>query len=86
MSSATLERQTFTTNRTLEFFTEKELQMQIGHGRALWPIALLKELIDNALDACEQVGIASEIEVRVEPDVVTVRDNGPGGRQQRNVS
>ncbi len=76
--SATLDRQLFTTNRTLEFFTEKELQMQIGHGRPLWPIALIKELIDNALDACEQAGIPPEIEITVEPDAVTVRDNGPG--------
>jgi len=36
----------------LEFFTEKELQLQIGQPKQCWPIALLKELIDNALDAC----------------------------------
>ena len=52
-----LERTTFETNRELEFFSEKELSMQIGHGRDLWPVALTKELIDNALDACETAGI-----------------------------
>ena len=32
--------------------------MQIGHERSWWPEALLKELIDNALDAYESAGIA----------------------------
>jgi DNA topoisomerase VI subunit B len=78
MSAATLERTTFSTSRVLEFFTEKELQMQIGHAKHLWPIALVKELIDNALDACEDAGVQPKVEVGVEPDAVSVRDNGPG--------
>jgi len=73
-----LERTTFTTSRLLEFFTEKELTMQIGYEKDHWPIALLKELLDNALDACETAGIAPTITVTVEPDVLTVHDNGPG--------
>lgn len=52
----TLQRATFTTNRIMEFFSEKELQMQIGYARDAWPVALVKELIDNALDACEGGG------------------------------
>jgi DNA topoisomerase VI subunit B len=76
--AAALERATFQTSRLLEFFSEKELQMQIGHDKALWPIALLKELIDNALDACESTDITPEITVTIEPDAVSVRDNGPG--------
>jgi len=76
--SATLERVAFTTSRMLEFFTQKELQMQIGREPSSWPIVLLKELIDNALDACEQAGTAPDITVTVEPDLVSVRDNGPG--------
>jgi DNA topoisomerase VI subunit B len=75
---AMLSRTTFETSRLLEFFSEKELQMQIGHNKALWPVALVKELIDNALDACESAGIAPEITIAVEPDAVSVRDNGPG--------
>jgi DNA topoisomerase VI subunit B len=73
-----LERTTFHTSRLLEFFSEKELQMQIGFPKELWPIALLKELIDNALDACETAGMPPDIEVTVAPDRVTVRDHGPG--------
>ncbi|MBV9866781.1 MAG: DUF2399 domain-containing protein [Abitibacteriaceae bacterium] len=73
-----LKRATFSTDRALEFFSEKELTMQIGHARNLWAIALVKELIDNALDACESAGIAPQITVIVEPDAVSVQDNGPG--------
>jgi DNA topoisomerase-6 subunit B len=76
--TATLQRSTFSTSRALEFFSEKELQMQIGHSRMYWPIVLVKELIDNALDACEQAGIAPDITISLERDAVTVRDNGPG--------
>ena len=74
----TLERTTFETSRLLEFFSEKELTMQIGRGRRQWPLALLKELIDNALDACEIAGPPPSIAVRLDPDALTVADNGPG--------
>jgi DNA topoisomerase VI subunit B len=73
-----LDRTTFQMSRVLEFFSEKELQMQIGFSRGAWPIALLKELMDNALDACETASILPDIEVMLEPDALTVRDNGPG--------
>jgi DNA topoisomerase VI subunit B len=73
-----LQRETFEINRALEFFTERELSMQIGCAKNWWPMALLKELIDNALDACEGAGIAPRVSVTVEPDSVSVSDNGPG--------
>ena len=73
-----LERTTFEVSRELEFFSEKELQMQIGHGKHWWPVAILKELIDNALDACETSNIAPEIEVTIDENGFSVRDNGPG--------
>ena len=76
--STTLQRTTFETSRLLEFFSEKELQMQIGFARWHWPLALLKELIDNALDACETAGILPEIAITLEPDALSIRDNGPG--------
>lgn len=75
---ATLERITFETSRELEFFTEKELQMQIGHDIDYWPVAILRELIDNALDAWESAGVTPAIEVQIEADAFTVQDNGPG--------
>ena len=55
-----LERTTFEVSRELEFFSEKELQTQIGQSKQWWPVAILKELIDNALDACETANIAPE--------------------------
>jgi len=76
--TATLKRATFETSRLMEFFSERELTMQIGHDRDWWPAALLKELLDNALDACETAGVAPEIKVMVTDDSVTVTDNGPG--------
>ena len=52
--------------------------MQIGYPAPLWPVALVKELIDNALDACESASIRSEIAITIESDSVSVADNGPG--------
>lgn len=78
MSAPTLDRQTFTLSRALEFFSERELTTQIGYDRAWWPIALVKELIDNGLDACENAGRPPEISITVAPDAVTVQDSGPG--------
>lgn len=74
----TLQRTTFSISRELEFFTEKELRLQIGHGPELWPLALVKEQIDNGLDAAEAAGVPPAITVTVTPDTVSVADNGPG--------
>ena len=71
-------RTAFKTSRLLEFFKPEELRMQIGANTSSWPLALLKELIDNALDACETVSIAPEITVTVGQDFLRVKDNGPG--------
>lgn len=73
-----LERSTFQVNRSMEYFSEKELQRQIGRGVDWWPVALLKELIDNGLDACEMHDVDPVIEVEVGEDYFSVQDNGPG--------
>jgi DNA topoisomerase VI subunit B len=78
MSAATLDRVTFTTSRLLEFFSEKELTTQTGHGKTQWPLVTIKELVANALDAAEEAGTAPVIAVTVDSDGVTVTDNGPG--------
>jgi DNA topoisomerase VI subunit B len=79
MSTAVLTRQMFTTSRELEYLTESELVTQTGYPRSLWwPGVLVKELLDNALDACEQAGVNPDIAVTVTPTGVTVTDNGPG--------
>lgn len=73
-----LERTTFSTSRLLDFVSEKELTLQCGYGPEAWPLVILKELVDNALDACEEQGIAPEVTVTVEDDAITVADNGCG--------
>ena len=54
--TATLQRTTFETSRLLDFCSEKELTAQTGHDREQWPLVVLKELLDNALDSCEEAG------------------------------
>lgn len=77
-NGATLNRTAFVTDRAMEYFTEKQLTQQIGCRSEHWPLALLKELIDNALDAGELAGVAPHISVTVETDALSVEDNGPG--------
>jgi hypothetical protein len=42
------------------------------------PHVILKELIENSLDPCEEAGVAPVIDVEVSDDGVAVTDNGPG--------
>jgi DNA topoisomerase VI subunit B len=76
--SAVLERTTFRTSRLLDFASEKELVAQTGHQRDAWPVVLLKELVDNAIDAAEEAGTSPVIAVTIDRTGITVEDNGPG--------
>jgi DNA topoisomerase VI subunit B len=62
----------------MDFFSEKELTAQIGHGKADWPLVLLKECLDNSIDAAEDAGVAPSVAVAVNQTGITVADNGPG--------
>jgi len=73
-----LNRTTFHTSRLLDFCSEKELTAQMGHEREHWPLVVVKELLDNALDACEEAGTAPTIAVAVDATSILVSDNGPG--------
>lgn len=73
-----LNRETFETSRQLEYFTEKELRAQIGHDMIFWPAAILRELIDNSLDACETTHGSPVIEIEYTNSYFSVTDNGPG--------
>jgi len=56
-----LKRHVFTTSRELEYFSEAELVAQTGYDKKeWWPRVLVKEMVDNALDACEQAGVAAQ--------------------------
>jgi len=72
------ERQAFTTSRLLEFCTVTELTNLVGFEPDWWPVVAVKELIDNALDACEEAEITPEIIITVSKAAITVADNGPG--------
>jgi DNA topoisomerase VI subunit B len=76
----TLQRVAFQTSRLAEFCSIKELTAQTGHGPEEWPLVIAKELLDNALDACEEAEIAPEIsiEVSTERGEIVITDNGPG--------
>ena len=63
MTAKQLARTTFSTSRLLDFASEKELTAQTGHEDGEWPLVIVKELVDNALDACEEAGIAPAITV-----------------------
>jgi DNA topoisomerase VI subunit B len=77
-----LERTTFEASRAAEFFDARKLATLTGVGSDDFASVVLKELIDNSLDACESAGVKPQIDVHVpggEDDFnITVQDNGPG--------
>ena len=73
-----LTRVAFRVSRLMEFCTRRELQNQTGHRVEDWPLVVLKELMDNALDACEEAEIAPVISIAVKSGSVTIQDNGGG--------
>jgi hypothetical protein len=77
-AQTTAAREVFTTSRLAEFCTRRELEKQTGHSADDWPAYVLKELLDNALDAAEEAEIAPKIAIDIDTDRITVTDNGPG--------
>jgi hypothetical protein len=73
-----LQRETFRTSRLLDFCSERELVKQVGHAADQWPLVILKELTDNALDAAEETGTAPVIRIAVSDKQIVITDNGPG--------
>jgi DNA topoisomerase VI subunit B len=82
MTAATLQREMFLVSRASEYFDARELQAQTGQPRHRFAAVAVKELVDNALDACETAGVAPEIEIEIrrqgERLVIAVQDNGNG--------
>jgi hypothetical protein len=77
-SAKKLTRVPFTVSRLTEFCTRRELVNQTGHDVYEWPLVVLKELTDNALDACEEAEIAPVISIAVKGRSIIITDNGPG--------
>jgi hypothetical protein len=75
-----LQRVAFTVSRLAEFCSVKELVAQTGHAPEEWPLVVAKEIIDNALDACEEAETAPEIGIAVSTGrgEIVIADNGPG--------
>jgi Histidine kinase-, DNA gyrase B-, and HSP90-like ATPase len=73
-----LKRVPFTVSRLMEFCTRRELVNQTGHDISEWPEVVLKELIDNSLDACEEAEIPPVISIAVNDGSIIIEDNGPG--------
>jgi DNA topoisomerase VI subunit B len=76
------ERTIFETSRASEYFNVRELQAQTGQPAYNFVTVALKELVDNALDACETAGVAPEIIIKVQEVEgkvgFSVKDNGNG--------
>jgi DNA topoisomerase 6 subunit A-like protein/histidine kinase/DNA gyrase B/HSP90-like ATPase len=82
MTAPVANRQVFSTSRAAEFLELRALQSQTGQPVDRFGGVILKELLDNALDAAESAGVVPDIEVAflVVDDLmfITVADNGPG--------
>jgi hypothetical protein len=68
----------------MEFCSMRELQNQTGHDILDWALVILKEAVDNALDSCEEAGVAPIIKLSVstKSGTIAIEDNGPGISEQ----
>jgi len=79
MTQDMYQRTVFSTPRAAEFLEIEALQAQTGQYRDAFGDVVVKEVIDNALDACEFAGVTPKIDVRLDDaDYTWVGDNGPG--------
>jgi len=69
-----LDRVVFKTSRFLDFVGKRELTAQIGHPVEEWPLVILKEVVDNGIDSCEEAGTAPAITVEVATAAGTAAD------------
>lgn len=80
--SPDLVRTPFAMPRAAEFLEVRALQTQTGQPREHFGSVVLKELLDNALDAAESHGLAPSLDVSLDAEdamqYLTVADNGAG--------
>jgi DNA topoisomerase VI subunit B len=79
-SGHSIERTAFKTSRLMEFCSRRELVALTGEREENWPLVILKELVDNALDEAETSGVLPVIRIAVSTGkgTIAVSDNGPG--------
>ncbi len=78
-----LQRTTFKTSRAAQYVEARALTSMTGQAIGKFADVVTKELMDNALDACETAGVAPEINLSVEgcddkSVAITVSDNAGG--------
>src|SRR5215218_3872131 len=79
-----LQRTTFKHSRAAQYVDARQLQPMTGQPKCKFAAVVVKELMDNALDACETAGVPPEVGFVVtsttETDsyTLTVTDNGLG--------
>jgi DNA topoisomerase VI subunit B len=75
-------RHHFATPRVAEFFEIRGLQAQTGQPASRFVDVVIKELMDNGLDAAETARVQPQVDLRLSIDrglaTVVVRDNGVG--------
>src|SRR5262245_38558046 len=77
-SEPKLTRVAFKVSRLMEFCSERELQNQTGHSLYEWPLVVGKEVMDNALDACEEAEVAPDITISIDQGTIIIQDNAGG--------
>jgi DNA topoisomerase VI subunit B len=80
---AKLQRTTFKTSGAAQYVEARALTAMTGQAEGKFADVVVKELVDNALDACESSGVAPEITLSVEERfsgdvVITVSENASG--------
>src|SRR5215213_6159936 len=80
-----LQRTTFKHSRAAQYVDARQLQAMTGQPKRKFAAVVVKELMDNALDACETAGVPPEVGLVVASttetdsfDKITVTDNGLG--------
>lgn len=77
-----LTRTMFETSRAVEYFNARELAAQTGQPIERFASVAIKELLDNAIDACETAGVQPHIDLRwrwIDGAIeITVTDNAGG--------
>jgi hypothetical protein len=73
-----LTRVPFMVSRLMEFCTRRELVNQTGHDVLEWPLVVLKEGTDNAIDEAEEAGLAPVVHIEVDGKKMVIADNGRG--------